>query len=504
MLLESARTGEDVSWLDGQSVCAALDAILGEGSVSVGFDEKASAVTFAPADRVRVERALDDLRRRAPGPIALRVSLDRLAEGRDGETLLAAEGHADPARTWVLAEAVERSVTSDFDVEIAQASSIGDPVLSILRTGVSAAICLTPMPDGASAVVEAVARSSRLLDDEPIALGHDGLGRADRCAVAFDELGACFRVENGRASEVTWTGRDGARMRLRVEARWKAPPAAGDPAVVVSPLFRSHFAGFRSVPAPAPRTETDASWRSLDTRSTSLAELADIAFSEPVYLVSVKGGEGVAVLPAGESRTAAQQFQRLQSAADGLLRQSDVRCVALNVPAGAQASLDGALPEGAFVVASYEGPVLRGLPATATGGTDRRYLADWDVEVAQSARIPDPLLEPLGTGHLMNFTVHEDAFDLDLDLSRLDRVDRQEMRLAVGRAALGVQGDKGAAPNGDPGLPEETVAVEKPVVAGVRVVESIPLGPDGTGSLRRSGGALLGRGRELVVLVRAR
>lgn len=503
-LLESALAGESLSWLDGQSVCAAIDGMIGADAQPMGFDERAGAVTFDPKDRDRVAKALAELRARAPGPIALRVSLERVRGGRGdaaGETLLQAEGHADPSRTVVFADAIDRRVAADYDVELAQASSIGDPILALLRTGVSVALCVTPMPDGRSAVVETVARASGATDEKPYDLGHEGFGTLDRCSVAFDELGSCFRVENGRAGEIAWTGRDGARMRLRVEASWKAPPPAGEPAVVVSPLFRSEFAGFRHVPATPPRQETEEAWAKLEPRPTRFEELAAIAFHDPGYLVAVKGGESVAVLPATESSTAAQQAERISLAADQILHADRVRVIAVNAPAGSAVTAGSGLPEGAFVVASYEGPVVRGLAATSTGGTEMLYLADWDVEVAQSSRIPDPLVEPLATGHFLNFTLREGALDLDLDLSRLESLERQEMRLAVGRRSLGVQGDKDNGTYADPMLPTETVAVEKPVVAGTRIVASIPIGADGTGSLRRGGGALVGRDRELVVLV---
>lgn len=507
-LLESGLDDNCPPWFDGQSVCTALDAALGPDVNPTGFDEKARAVTFASANRDAVAKALADLRERAPQAIALKVSIERWPDepGVAGaETLLAADTHADPARTLVLADAVERRVVADFDVEIAQASSIGDPILAILRTGASAELCVTPMPDGRTAVVEAVARTARPLDEAAVDLGHEGFGRADRCAVAFDETAACLRVGNGRASETSWTGRDGARMVLRVEASWTPPRPPGDPAIVVSPLFRSAFMGFAHARGTdLPNQEEVESWGALPERTTGADEIVATAFRDPLYLLAVKSREFVLTLPSAPPLTAAQQFERMCDAADARMRAARVECLAVNAPAGSAVAFDAPLPRGAFAVAGFSGTATLGLPLCSTGGTERRFLADWDVEVAQSARIPEPRFSSVVSGHFLNLTPRERSVDVDLDLRRMDRLDRQAIQLAVGRASQGIQAEKDQAAMTDPPLPPERVAVEKPVLANLHVVETVPLGEGGTGSLRRAGGGLLGAGRELVVLVRVR
>jgi hypothetical protein len=507
-LIDSGLDDNCPPWFDGQSVCTALDAALGPDVNPTGIDEKARAVTFGAENRDAVAKALADLRERAPQPIALKVSIERWPDnpGIAGpETLLSAQAHADPARTLVIADAVERQVVADFDVEIAQASCIGDPILAILRTGASAEICVTPMPDGRTAVLETVTRVARPLEEAQIDLGHEGFGRADRCAVAFDEVAACVRIGNGRASETTWTGRDGARMVLRVEAAWTLPRAPGDPAIVVSPLFRSAFMGFvhmRGTDLPN-EAEVEA-WGALPERTTGADEIVATAFRDPLYLLSVKSHEFVLTLPSAPPQSAAQQFERMCDAAESRMRAARVECLAVNAPAGAAVSFDTPLPQGAFTVAAFSGTATLGLPLCSTGGTERRFLADWDVEVAQSSRIPDPRLASMVTGHFLNLTPRERSVDVDLDLRRLDRMDRQLVQLAVGRVSLGIQAEKDQAAMTDPALPPERIAVEKPVVAQLRVAETVPLGADGAGSLRRGGGSFVGAGRELVVIVRVR
>lgn len=506
-LIDSGLDDNCPPWFDGQSVCTALDAALGPDVNPTGFDDKARAVTFAAGSRDAAAKALADLRERAPQPISLKVSIERWPDnpGIAGpETLLSAQAHADPARTLVLADAVERQVVADYSVEIAQASSIGDPILAILRTGASAELCLTPMPDGRTAVLETVTRVARPLDEAQIDLGHEGFGRADRCAVAFDEVAACVRIGNGRASETTWTGRDGARMVLRVEASWKLPPPPGDPAIVVSPLFRSAFMGFVHVRGTdLPNQEEVDAWSALPERTTTADEIVATAFRDPLYVLSVKSREFVMALPSAAPLTSSQQFETMCDAAESRMKAARVECLAVNVPAGAAVSLDAPLPPGAFTVAAFSGTATLGLPLCSTGGTERRFLADWDVEVAQSARIPDPLFASAVSGHFLDLTPRERSVDVDLDLRRLERIDRQVIQLAVGRVSQGLQSEKDAA-YFDPTLPPERVAVEKPVVAQLHVAESVPLGADGTGSLRRTGGSLLGAGRELVVIVRVK
>lgn len=513
-LMASASDDGAPPWFDSRTVCGAIDEMLGEGAQPTTFDDKTLSIGFAGADRDRVTRGLDDLRARVPQPITVKIELTRWT-GREGvtgpERILAAEVHADPARTVVVADAIERNVLDDYDVEIAQASSIGDPVLSILRTGVSSALCVTPMPDGRSAVIECLTRVARDLVGDPIDLGHAGYGDADRCEVAVEELGSVFRAENGRATEVAWTGRNGTRLVLRVEPSWKAAPASGSPAVVVSPLFQSGFWGFRHVPSTRmPHDEEVEAWAKLDQRTASAEELVARAFPDAAYASRVRWNGSVLVLPADDAADAAVRLDAFSSAANAHLAAAHVTCVAVNVPAGAAVpaadpggSSTIALPPDSFLVASFEGPAVLGLPLTSTGGTERRYVCDWDVEVAMSSRTPDPQFMPLSTGHFLTLTPRKDSADVDIELRRLDAMVRHTILLADGRRSMGVQGDKDNTAT-DPSHAEVHVAVEKPRVAGMHAVGTIPLGADGTGTMRQSAAALCGPGRELVVFVRVR
>jgi hypothetical protein len=497
--LTAMREG-DVRRLDADSLTAILSALPPTAGVALEFDATTGALGCPAASAPAVAKTLADVRTRAPGPVALRVAFSR-----DGATLLRAEGHVTPGAAVVFADATERSVVADYNVEIAQAASIGDPILATLRSGASAEVCVTPLPDGRSAVVEAVARSVDPQGDATIDVGHPGFGAADRCETAFAELATTFRAANGRPCTVAWTGLDGARMALDVDAAWTAAPPPSEPAVVVSPFLGSRFGGFRTVREPAMHDDSsspDAVVPAAVPEFSAEALLA-AAFHDPAYAATVKSSGTALVLPASESRTAAQQFARLCAAADAMTAEAQVDCVAAIVPEGAQLAAGAPMPAGAWIVATYSGPALRGLPACCTGGTERRYLSDWDVEVAQSARIPDPRFEQLATGHFLDLDVGRDAVSVHLDLRRLERIDRREMALAVGRASQGVQAQSNEALL-DPALPPERVAVEKPVVAQTSVAAIVPLGADGTGSLRRASPALFGVGRELVVAVRIR
>jgi hypothetical protein len=471
-------------------------------NVDVAYDAATRTLGCAPEGAAAVKRALADLRARLPGPIAVRLALSR-----DGEAVLRTEGHVAAAASSTFADAVDHRVVLAYEVELAQASSIADPILATLRTGASVSLCVTPLPGSRSAVVETVARTVTPSEPGAIDLGHPGFGRADRCETWFAELATTFRIESGRPSSVTWTGRDGARMSLEITATWTVPPPEGDPAVVVADLVGSQFAGFRN--SLEKRVTDDAESRDrfppLNAREFSAEGLIAAAFRDSDYVGKVRAAETILVLPESGNSTAAEQAESFCAAADRLMEAAQVDCIAVIVPEGAQVTVGGPLPAGAQVVASYSGSAVLGLPFCTTGGTERRYLADWDVEVAQSSRIPDPDLRSLPTGHFLDLEVRRDAVAVNLDLRRLERLERTSMQLAVGRESAGLQSDEVQKTSYiDSGLPAERVAIEKPVVASLAVAAVVPLGADGTGVLRRSAPSMLGRGQELVVVVRVR
>ena len=505
-LLGTARgsEGEHELGLDAERITNAVNALLETDARRVEFDETTESLVFPATIRARVEAALAALRAAAPATVSFRAALERLDPDGDVETLLCADGNARPGEAIVLADAVNHNVIADYGVEIAQAASIGDPILRVLRTGTSLALRVRPLPAGADAVVEVVARSARRLDEPAIDLGNPSFGPMDRCAVALDETGTSFRAGNAAPAEITWTGREGRRLRLRLEVAWTPVPAPGPRPVLASAVLGSSVVGFRHARRTgAAAEEVPNGWDEGVERAVSGDALVASAVRDPIDAALVSVRRGVLVVNPEVSGGAASVARSLCAALDDTLRPVHVEALVVNVPAGARVALGAPLPAGARVVAGADAPVLRDLPACFTGGTERSFIADWEVEVAQSARIADPVHSSFATGHYLTVTVRGSAIDMDLDLLRLDALPAERIDLGVGRRSFGAAGDT-AGSNAEPSLPPETANVERPEIAELRISETLPLDRDGTATIRRSAASFLGQGRELVVIVRAR
>jgi hypothetical protein len=514
--IDGAEEMEPQPWLDGGDL-AALVGVLSGGKVASAVVEGGS-VRVPAAQVAATEAALARIRGALPPVVEVDAWLEEVP-GTGPARVLAGGRDAVRAGALVsLGEFQERATVTDFDVEIAESASIADPIVVAVRSGATVALRVRPFPARATALVEAFVRTAEDAKSDPIDTGHPGFGRLDRAKMRIGEAAVSFLVDAGKPAEIHLGGRDGRNLRLRVTARWTpaAPaPEGAEVAFASTTLVGGEalaFGNHETPPPPAERTEVRAPASiplGIDTPVAAALEHreASAIAARDSGVVAFQGPAAVAAARAFDAWFAAQL---VPCAAEVLVA---------SVPSGAAVAADKPLPEGAQVLARAAGPMILGLSGVFNDAVEQGYLHDWDVEVAQSARIPDPIVWRVGDGHTMELRLlggpgsRPAEARVRLELTRLEGIDRVEFPLGQdlpGRVRSGGSGDaKGGSASEtrltlSPALPAESVALERPTLRRLALDVAVPLGADGTAVLRRAAPGLAGPGREVVVILRAR
>lgn len=506
-----------------------VEALSGTTGVRITPDRRNLRVPEASAEAVK--RAVARLRAARPSF----VDLDFALEAKDGggwTTLLAGAEPVEADDRAVFEDAASRSYLSDFDVEIAQGSQIPDPILQILRTGSHVSLRVLPLPAGDAALVVADAIVATEVGAEPMRPEYSEMGEIDRAAVSVERAAVTLRVKPGEPGRCEWTGKGGRPLRLTVTARWTAARDAGSPVVLWSPLLAdtgTEGEMTRHVPAAfvtANAEESEEFPRFGHTFAVPLAPPAPIERlpAEHALDAVLPFGNGALVL-AGAGAAAARDSVVAEIDAEN--RAVSLHLAAWDVPAGAEAPAGDAPPEGAREILSAAAPLRVGLNGLFVAGECRTYIADWDVEVAQSSSIPDVIVGLLLTGSFANVTVRggpggTPAFvDLDVVLSKSVSMQRQSVPVLVPMPVATGAGFDVNVPDGKGGSGTKNVhvdplasptatalrssyAVEKPVTQETRIAVTLPLSGDGRATLRRTLPGYLGPGREALVVVRVR
>jgi len=410
----------------------------------------------AASRRVEVEILLLELAPGATGKIAAVLSSEeRSALLRDAAVKALGSFTASGPFGARLALGTQREtrILADYDVEIAEDASIADPVVELVRDGLSASVRVLPCGGGALDV-EATAEIAAL--DDPIrslALDAPRLGRvdlpADTCARAAGTAvvpagGSLALVARGTA------GRTGASLAVIVTPRAVGPDLAplrdaqdGATEARVVELGPALYPprAFQSLPARGvawiDRSTlfegrfSEASDGRVDTNGFEVGE------GIPQELGAGQGDDSSFVAPLPGRRALllgdGDAAQRTASVVDALLEARrgtiEVTLALVTVPAGAERAVDaGALlaaaraerEDGAYFVV----PIVPGDRAAVVLGRESAFVSDYDVEVAQKAQIADPQIAFAFTGAAAEVRASrgEDpsriAVDVRLSLSR--------------------------------------------------------------------------------------
>lgn len=386
----------------------------------------------------------DELRTAAaevfPRPVPVQWSLSRTVGGQR-EVVYSGTESLVSGGVQVVREFQERNRVIELDVEIAMASSIVDPVVETVFEGAGLALAIDSQGDGGCRL-EWVLRHLDLEPREPISLQPSPMGDAERNGLRFLEAGGVATVESGEPLEVTLSGGGDSTWTLRLEADTSAVRTrtrAGSVEVLFVPTLFDDATGLRHpgfVPL-SPHYDMDLR----DMRKPEYGVLQELVgrrvdrgMIDSSQLESGWAGlayedeSGLLLLDGSDAAPLADALVEV------VAREASSHRVMLDVHySGAAGSEDG--------VARFHTDVVANKPVAFGIGGAREYLTDWDVEVAQASRIPDPVLSFVDEGIrgdlrvLSNEAGEPWALALDLEFARIHG--HETSRLELGPALHG-------------------------------------------------------------------
>lgn len=423
----------------------------------------------------RVEALLDAFRTAWGSPYEIDVRVVTLPEDAAGDALLAeaerspggrlapevasrlvaADPHGGgrgaiamvlPGR-WALVESVrEVPAVTDFNVEIAEDSSISDPIVRGVEEGVRAAVRACPLADGRTAVSVAAAAG------DIVALRRLEMRTTDLGSVELpDVAGAIAATEvvlasgEGAAVVLSAPTTAGSSSRYVVLVRLvSAPPRTDTGDLAILPVGTlavgraGPFLGGKAEDEPDHETPFDGGVRlrwdeeparlSVDDVVQQIHEGTGDAFEKVGSFLTATadwpgGGAVVLQAPRDVRARAAQIVERIERSAVASAWTS-VRLV--ETPLGTTKA-EEALRTGR-TVAVLAGPVAPGGLAAFASYRSTCYVGDYDVEVAQKSRIADPHPRVATGGVLANLRLGRSAkgswrVDLSLNASSAGAVE---------------------------------------------------------------------------------
>ena len=458
---------------------------------SIEFGDRSIKV---PAnDAAAVRECLAWVRQNLPPRIDLEVTLERVDEG--GSMVLQRALESVRSGTMVQwADVVTRPILRDFDVEIAQSSASANPVVDHVAVGSCLALRANVIPGRDVAVVEAVARVAESVERSPIQLHHAGFGDLDRAARAIDQCGITFAVPRGQPLVQEWTTRDGEQLRLTCRAQWQDAPAPPrrDIALLCSGLLGEPVLGFRDHLPGRDEVAARMLFREEAVRGRDIGGIVVATNS------SMRAGK---ILFVGDEQVAT--YRRFLDSPSGAVITAEVELSLYDLARNEE--LDSA-PPSSRVVRIRAFP-LEGLPSVFAGQREMYTLRDWDVEVAQSARIPDPKVGVIRDGYVLNLralsngTGRITGVAVDGKVSRLGQIEIARVPLNLELRAGGGTAQGGGAVTPAVVLPQDVVAIEKPELREIDLATVFEVDENGRAVLRRAATRLFGEGRDLAIVV---
>lgn len=482
----------DAAWFDPSQLSTVLARLLQVDNEQVQVLEHGAQLAVRGRLAKAAIEALARLREAMPPIVRTAVEVVRLRDGKEEVLLTAPLTTASGRRSYV--EATEtRNCVVDYDVEIAQGSEIGNPRVLPVQHG--CVVMLRPYvassePEG---WFELLVRLVEPGDMSAIDTGSTSCGAIDRVQQHVREFAGIVHCQLGVRTVQRWVAADGAAIEVRVTPNWQVPapgrPAGSDVAYV--PAWNG-LAGFRTIPW----TDADSGD---DEPTAPEAEFAAALHAANVQADLLNSGAALAV--EGE----ADILRGLVRA-----RHENVRPVGLLVdlydaPAGVDPGAGGAPDLRQLGSLRVHGVVDSW--ACATAYDELTVLSDWSVEVAQSARIPDPQCQRLAAGLFVNARCSGSDVELDGEVSWRGEPEAREIRLGRTLLAPAMNWSTGSGATvtlqsaESRALPDETVRVESMRVHRLPFAIRLPLRRE-QAAVWRSASTELGPGREFVVTVR--
>lgn len=417
-----------------------------EGSAHLDLLEQNRLLVVAPAETQ--ERIADFLSRIAttlcPTPV-LSVAVLNGAAGLEGGIYVEASAADKLDKELGVARRVQLSLASkgvtsatdfaagsavfDWDVEIAQGAIIADPIIVATHVGLELSASAVPAESGmyvalvlreAEPAAEPLARvvdgngllvAQQLLADRPAAglVQHPRLG-----FVSY--AGSCF-VPGGKAlllpvKVATHLGEVAFTLDLRLAgelppARARLDPKGGGDGANLPLAFIS--GGLSALDAvellPLPRQLFDQRWNEAVDAPCWRATLTPR--DEVGRLVDLAHGVAASALDDGRGSIAATgRWVRVQLPGELI---DDVGNAIAALDQRVCGELDGRVLAGEEVLATFRVPYVDGRPLALWSGAQGARVADWDVDVANDAQIPNPEVESWVDGFALELRVTRDA-----------------------------------------------------------------------------------------------
>lgn len=483
-----ARPSWDSYPLENRRLRFEHDFLFRESEATIDEDTFHELLHWFDGDREALDQRLMQL---LPSHVDLSYSLSLKKENYN-KTLL--EG-AEPVRlgeVLVFGEHRTRHAVMDFDVEIAQASFIADPVTARITSGTTLALQLDQVPDG-SYMVQILSRHVQEKENEMIDLGYTAISGASRNPVSFGETGCAINMQPGQPVTMQMPAQNGETYELQLKIDGSAA-AQVDPNLIYVPNLADPAFGFKS---PAPLGIHD--WESIEEWSESEEEIEYEELDEILdrlmpdgsawESVQLQTDEGFLVVRGSE---APQVRQKLRHVASSRARSASVH-------------LEVTLHEDQknTTLGRFTAPVILNTPAAFGAGNAKSVLIEWDVEVAQGSRVADPLFTLIQDGLQGDLTVfgneqgQASEIELNLQLAQLEKIDQRTVTLDH---AL----DFGESGLGFPMQPADRVNIEEPSLASMEIRGRYPLKAEESSKtlgLKRSSVELYGQGTFIEVKV---
>ncbi|MHC4379774.1 MAG: hypothetical protein ACYSU1_01605 [Planctomycetota bacterium] len=373
----------------------------------------------------------------------------------DGAEALVGREYLKMGQAVALSDLVRKAGILDFDVEIASGSGIFDPFMGQQYSGSSLALQVLPLPGKGWSAELAMVHSERI-QGEAIEFNYAQVDGKFRLIQQVAEAGGHVLLLPDAATTIDLPNLGPGKLSLELQADSPAPAGPQD---LMEELV----------------------WLSLPTLARSDVWARAVSTWDQEARVW-SNGQGDLLF---HGPTAKEVANRALALAES---QSKPMQVDLRV----QRIVQGVEGERSDLRAK----VFEDTPLRFAQGTLRDALTEWDVEVAQVARIADPVFANFFSGWKGNLTGRRLAagsyeVDVDLRFSTVDIGPFKHIRLAA--ATPGEQGYDGNVP----ASPAQNMAVETPEVREVRFHGTYRTDMDGRLVLIRSANSVLGEGGRL-------
>ncbi len=432
-------------WTEGDDLPRSAEDDLPADRVEVGLRELGAFLAVRNDWNDRSVRAWKRASR--PRSVPFRFEL----RAPDGEQVLLSAREVIPLLQPVaFRDLRKRSVIRDFDVEIAQRSSIADPIQDTQYAGLSLAVELIPLP-GVGYRAEFAVVDTAFLPLSPIDTHYDAIQGADRLPEALTESGFTTLLQVGKERHFSLPGRQG-NYELVVAC-------GGEPVVVSIPAGE----GIQTCFAPSLAVSED--WE---------------AFVHELQRHGDTSSFGVGYLAFGDEH-ASEQVERVLERVRARAHARELNATLVEVG-----------KEGERRLVDFRGALMVGRPLRLAQGRTAQALMDWGVEVACDARIADPDFTSLFDGVRGSFRLDEEgALDVDLELSGVDFSASRLLTLSADIPG----GESADGPT--PAMPADRVAVDLPEVRRTSLRGRYWIGSDGKLVVERDAAGFLGPGGKL-------